>query len=108
MVHHLLNFLLCILYCIVYFRNAEKPDSQDICFVQNGSYADFIEQYTGKSYPQGDFIDIAGNVLGHHNGIIHYTLGQRKGMGVSFGKPMYVTDINPNNNTVTLSERSRM
>ncbi len=91
-----------------YFRNAEKPDSQDICFVQNGSYADFIEQYTGKLYPRGNFIDIAGNVLGHHNGIINYTLGQRKGMGVSFGKPMYVKDINPNNNTVTLSEESTL
>jgi tRNA-specific 2-thiouridylase len=84
------------------FLNARKKDSQDICFVPDGDYARFIEKYTGKSYPEGDFIDINGNVIGRHNGIIRYTNGQRKGLGMSFGQPMYVADKNIENNTVTL------
>lgn len=84
------------------FVNANKKDSQDICFVPDGDYASFIEAYTGKKYPQGNFIDIHGNVLGTHQGIIRYTNGQRKGLGVSFGKPMYVADKDIRNNTVTL------
>ena len=84
------------------FLNARKKDSQDICFVPDGDYAGFIEGYTGKSYPVGNFIDRQGNVLGRHQGIIRYTNGQRKGLGVAFGKPMYVADKDINNNTVTL------
>lgn len=84
------------------FINAQKHDSQDICFVTNGKYTDFIEQYTGKSYPTGDFIDHEGKVLGTHKGIIHYTIGQRKGLNVSAGIPLYVTAIYPDNNTVVL------
>lgn len=84
------------------FINARKHDSQDICFVQNGTYADFIEAHTGKNYPEGDFIDCAGHVLGRHRGIIRYTVGQRKGFGLSLPEPMYVCAVNPDNNTVTL------
>lgn len=84
------------------FINAKKHDSQDICFVQNGSYADFIEQYTGKRYPDGDFVDQEGKVLGRHKGIIRYTVGQRKGLGISFAQPMYVSRVNPLDNTVVL------
>ncbi|MCH5264320.1 MAG: tRNA 2-thiouridine(34) synthase MnmA [Lachnospiraceae bacterium] len=84
------------------FVNARKHDSQDICFVQNGKYADFIEEYTGKSFPAGDFIDGDGQKLGDHKGVIRYTVGQRKGLGLSFPEPMYVSQVNPENNTVTL------
>ena len=85
------------------FINARKADSQDICFVQNGSYADFIEQYTGKNYPDGDFLDTNGNVIGRHKGVIRYTVGQRKGLGISAPEPLYVKAVNPVSNTVTLS-----
>lgn len=88
------------------FVNARKDDSQDICFVQNGSYADFIAQYTGKDYPGGDFLDEDGNVIGRHKGVIRYTVGQRKGLGISAEKPLYVKSVNPANNTVTLSYES--
>ena len=84
------------------FLNARKKDSQDICFVPDGDYARFIETYLGKTYPKGNFVDINGNILGEHQGIIRYTNGQRKGLGVSFGKPMYVADKNIADNTVTL------
>lgn len=83
---------------------AHKPDSQEICFVENNDYAGFIERYTGKKTPRGDFIDVNGNVLGRHLGISHYTVGQRKGLGITFGKPMYVTKIDAVHNTVTLGE----
>lgn len=86
------------------FINAKKHDSQDICFVQNGSYADFIEEYTGKKYPPGNFVDINGNVLGRHKGIIRYTVGQRKGLGISHERPLFVLAVNPKENTVILTE----
>ena len=85
------------------FINARKADSQDICFVQNGSYADFIEQYTGKNYSDGDFLDENGKVIGRHKGVIRYTVGQRKGLGISAPEPLYVKAVNPVQNTVTLS-----
>lgn len=75
------------------FINAHKHDSQDICFVRNGSYADFIEGHTGNKYPEGNFIDCRGNILGRHHGIIRYTIGQRKGLGLYFAEPMYVISI---------------
>lgn len=84
------------------FVNSAKKDSQDICFVPDGDYAAFIENYNGKHYPKGNFIDKEGNILGEHQGIIRYTNGQRKGLGVAFGKPMYVCDKNIEDNTVTL------
>ena len=88
------------------FVNADKSESQDICFVQNGRYADFIREYTGSDYPGGDFVDLNGNVLGRHKGIINYTVGQRKGLGISYAKPLYVVAVNPCNNTVVLGDNS--
>ncbi len=81
---------------------ADRPDSQEICFLPNGGYAEFIEERFGKS-KKGLFVDKEGNILGEHNGIIRYTVGQRKGLGISLGARAFVTDINPISNTVTLS-----
>lgn len=86
------------------FLNAHKPDSQDICFVPDGDYGSFLERYTGKCYAPGVFLDTAGNVLGIHNGTVRYTIGQRKGLGIALGKPMYVKTINIKENAVTLCE----
>lgn len=90
------------------FINARKHDSQDICFVQHGNYADFIEEYTGKRYPEGNFTDKTGHTLGRHRGVIRYTIGQRKGLGLSFPEPMYVCAVNPADNTVTLGKESEL
>lgn len=90
------------------FINARKHDSQDLCFVQSGSYADFIASQTGKVYPPGDFIDSTGRILGRHRGIIHYTVGQRKGLGIAFHQPMYVAAIDPAANTVTLAPKEEL
>ena len=83
--------------------NAHKHDSQDICFVPDGDYAEFICRRTGKTYPHGDFVDLQGNVIGEHSGIIRYTIGQRKGLGMGFGERMYVCGKDMERNTVTLS-----
>ena len=82
--------------------NARKPDSQDICFVPDGDYAAFIERYTGEKFPEGSFVDSEGNVLGRHGGIIRYTIGQRKGLGIALGRPAYVISKDTGSNTVTL------
>ena len=82
--------------------NANKPDSQDICFVPDGDYASFIEKYMGRSFPEGDFTDLQGNVLGRHKGIIRYTIGQRKGLGIALGAPAYVVSKDMDNNRVIL------
>lgn len=87
-----------------HFSNARKPDSQDICFVPDGNYAGFMERYTGKTYPTGDFLDENGNVAGHHNGAVRFTVGQRKGLGLAMGKPVYVIDKNMEKNTVTVGD----
>ena len=84
------------------FINANKPDSQDICFVQDGKYADFIQNYTGRIYPEGNFVGPDNEVLGTHKGIICYTVGQRKGLGLALKEPMYVKEVNPETNTVHL------
>lgn len=84
------------------FLNADKPDSQDICFVPDGDYAGFIERYTGKSPETGAFLDSEGNQIGTHRGVIHYTIGQRKGLGISAPHPLYVCGICTADNTVTL------
>lgn len=84
------------------FINANKKDSQDICFVPDGDYAGFIKRMSGKDYPKGNFTDLNGNILGEHSGIIHYTIGQRKGLGIAFGEPKYVCGIRPQDNTVIL------
>lgn len=82
--------------------NAQKPDSQDICFIPDGDYAAFIRRDTGEPFAPGRFVDPQGKTLGMHQGLIHYTVGQRKGLGVTFGKPMYVLAKNARENTVTL------
>lgn len=87
------------------FITAEKKDSQDICFV-DGSYIDFIEQRTGRKFPPGKFVTKEGQVLGKHKGIIRYTIGQRKGLGLALPEPMYVQSINPHNNTVVLTNNA--
>lgn len=86
------------------FVNAHKRESQDICFVENGKYAEFIENYLGKTYPDGDFVDFDGNVLGTHKGLIRYTIGQRKGLGLALPKPMYVCRLCPEQNCVMLGD----
>ena len=85
------------------FITAKKKDSQDICFIPNGKYAEFIKNNSEKTYPEGDFIDINGNVLGRHKGIIRYTIGQRKGLGIALNEPMYVKKIDVEANTVMLA-----
>ena len=90
------------------FVNARKPDSQDICFVPDGDYARVIEAWTGKAPEPGDFVDTEGRVLGRHRGLIHYTVGQRRGLGLSFPEPWYVVRIDPAANTVTLGPKSAL
>lgn len=83
-------------------RVSNKPDSQDICFVPDGDYASFIEETTGEKIETGNFVDLDGNVLGQHKGIIHYTVGQRKGLGLSLGRPAFVLEIRPETNEVVI------
>ena len=85
------------------FINANKPDSQDICFAPDGNYAAAIERFTQKKYPPGDFKDRDGNILGRHKGIVSYTIGQRKGLGISAENPLYVCEIRPDENEVILA-----
>lgn len=84
------------------FINAHKHESQDICFVPNGDYFDFIEKYTNTKYPCGDFVDLQGNRLGEHKGIIRYTVGQRRGLGLALPASMYVVRKDVENNKVVL------
>lgn len=89
--------------------SARKRDSQDICFVPDGDYAGFIRNHTGRDYPQGDFVDSEGRILGRHEGIIAYTMGQRRGLGVSSANGrLYVTSIDPAANTITLSDNASL
>ena len=83
---------------------ARKRDSQDICFIPDGDYVSFILSHTGRTFPEGNFIGTDGTILGTHGGIIRYTIGQRRGLGVTFGKPVYVCAKNAAGNTVTLSD----
>jgi tRNA (5-methylaminomethyl-2-thiouridylate)-methyltransferase len=83
---------------------SSKPDSQEICFISDNNYAGFIKDNTEYTDNPGCFLDENGNKIGKHKGIIYYTIGQRKGLGTTFGKPMYVTKIDAENNTVTLGE----
>lgn len=85
--------------------SAAKPDSQDICFVPDGDYAAAIERLSGQMCCPGQFVDLDGNVLGEHKGIIHYTIGQRRGLGLSSPEPLYVCDISARDNTVTLGHQ---
>lgn len=84
--------------------NADKPDSQDICFVPDGDYAKIIELRTGKKSEPGNFVDKSGSILGRHNGIIRYTIGQHRGLGLSLSQKYYVCEIRPEDNTVVLGE----
>ena len=84
------------------FVNARKRDSQDICFVPDGDYAAFLRRYTGKIYPEGDYLDINGKVVGRHKGAVCYTKGQRKGLGIALGAPVYVCKKDMANNIVTV------
>ena len=88
------------------FINANKQDSQDICFVPDGDYAAFIESHTGKIYPEGDFVYKDGKVLGKHKGIIRYTVGQRKGLGLALPAPAYVCRKCMETNSVILGDDS--
>ena len=90
------------------FVTARKHDSQDICFVPDGDYAAFLERYTGKTYPQGDFLDESGKVVGKHHGAVRYTIGQRKGLGLAMGEPVYVCGKNMQANTVTVGPNSSL
>ena len=81
---------------------AHKPDSQDICFVPDGDYASFIENTTDQVLPTGNFVTPEGKVLGKHKGIIHYTVGQRKGLGLALGYPAFVLEIRPETNEVVI------
>ena len=84
------------------FVNAKKRDSQDICFVPDGDYLAFMQRHTGKTYPAGNFLDQNGNVVGQHKGAVGYTIGQRKGLGLAMGAPVYVCDKDMHANTVTV------
>lgn len=87
---------------------ATKPDSQEICFIHDNDYGKSLSENCDKKIIPGKFVDTKGNVLGDHKGIVHYTVGQRKGLGIAFGKPMFVVAVNPENNTVVLGDDSEV
>ena len=87
---------------------ADKPDSQDICFVPNGDYSSVIKKFRPESFKKGKIIDITGKQIGEHEGIINYTIGQRKGIKISSSKPLYVININADNNTVIVGEKENL
>ncbi len=88
------------------FYNADKPDSQDICFVPDGDYARVVAQHAPEAVKPGDFTDLAGNVLGQHQGIIHYTIGQHRGLGLSLPEARYVCRIDAEKNQVVLGSEA--
>lgn len=83
-------------------RIANKPDSQEICFIPDNNYKQFLTTFAGVKDTPGDIVDTQGRILGTHTGIFNYTIGQRKGLGLATGEPMYVVDINPETNTVVV------
>lgn len=85
---------------------ASKPDSQDICFVVHHDYSAFIEERTGIKIEPGNFVDRQGKILGKHKGLYHYTIGQRKGLGIATGKPVFVSKIDVERNEIVLGEES--
>ena len=87
---------------------ADKPESQDICFVPNGDYASVIKKYTPESFKKGDILDTKGNVIGKHDGIINFTIGQRKGIGISHKEPLYVVNIIAKENKVIVGNREAL
>lgn len=90
------------------FASANRKDSQDICFLPDGNYADFIRRYAGHVATPGKFVDRDGNVLGDHPGMLHYTIGQRKGLGIALGRPMYVCDKNAQTGDVVLCDDAQL
>lgn len=89
-------------------RIASKPDSQEICFIPDHNHAKFIEEQTGEKVIEGNFVDKDGKVLGKHRGITHYTIGQRKGLGIALGKPYFVNKINPLTNEVVIGDSQEL
>ena len=87
---------------------AHKKDSQEICFVPDNDYAGFIEKSTGEKIPRGNYVKRDGTVIGEHKGIIHYTIGQRKGLNLSMGHPVFVTEIRPKTNEVVIGENEEL
>lgn len=87
---------------------ANKPDSQEICFIPDNDYGGYLEKNSDINIVEGNFIDLEGNILGKHKGIVYYTVGQRKGLGVSFGKPMFVKEILPSSNEIVLANDSEL
>lgn len=85
-------------------RIAHKPDSQEICFIPDHDYASFIEEYTGSPMEPGNFVDLQGRILGRHRGICHYTVGQRKGLNLAMGHPVFVVEIRPETNEVVIGD----
>lgn len=90
------------------FINAHKKDSQDICFIKNGEYRDFIEKRTGQSFPTGDFLLTDGTKIGTHKGLVGYTIGQRKGLGLSYSEPLYVVGKDIEKCAVTVGKESEL
>lgn len=90
------------------FLNAQKRDSQDICFIPDGDYYAFLKRYTGKEYAPGNYLDRNGKVLGTHQGAVAYTIGQRKGLGIALGEPAYVCAKDMAANTVTLGSNAEL
>ncbi len=87
---------------------ADKPDSQDICFVPNGDYSSVIKKFRPESFKKGKIVDLYGNQIGEHEGIVNYTIGQRKGIKISSDKPLYVVNINADNNTVIVGNKENL
>jgi tRNA-specific 2-thiouridylase len=83
---------------------ADKPDSQEVCFITGGDYRDFLKEYTEKKRERGKIVDVAGNVLAYHDGVHSFTVGQRRGLGIAKGKPMYVVRVEPETNRVVVGE----
>ncbi len=90
------------------FSNAHRSDSQDICFVPDGDYISFIQAHSDLSFPEGDFVSPDGSILGRHSGLLRYTIGQRKGLGIALGHPAFVGQKDPLANTVTLCSDSEL
>ena len=87
---------------------ADKPDSQDICFVPNGDYSSVIKKFRPESFRKGRILDVSGNQIGEHEGIINYTIGQRKGIKISNTKPLYVINIDAENNTIIVGTKESL
>ena len=89
-------------------RTAQKPDSQEICFIPDHDYGSFIEEYTDSRMEPGNFVDREGRILGRHKGICHYTIGQRKGLNLAMGRPVFVVEIRPETNEVVIGDAGQV